>query len=114
VRVGVRVEHLPHGVFVEQHAAELGVPLPQRAPLLGGQLPRLQERAGVQVGVHGGQRDQVRRFHGVEQRGDLAALGQGRVEGLAAAVQRGARGGAGEGEPRRPSSSRSRSGWVGR
>jgi hypothetical protein len=91
VRVGVRVEHLPHTVFVEQHAAELGVPAPQRGPLLGGELTRLQERAGVQVGVHGGQRDQVRRPHGPEQPGDLAALGDGVVEGVAAAVQRGRR-----------------------
>ena len=56
------------------------------------------ERAGLQVGVHRGQGDQVRGVHRGEQRGDLAALGERLVERVAAAVQGGAGGGAGEGE----------------
>lgn len=52
----------------------------------------------MQVGVHRGQRDQVRGVHRGEQRGNLPALGQCLVEGVPAAVQVGAGGGAGQDE----------------
>jgi hypothetical protein len=52
-----------------------------------------------------GSSDQVRHVHRGEQGGDLAALGERGVERVAAAVQRGAGGGPGQGEARRPSSS---------
>jgi hypothetical protein len=49
--------------------------------------------------VYRGQCDQVRRVHGGEQGGDHSALGERRAEGIATAVQGGAGGGAGQGEP---------------
>jgi hypothetical protein len=67
-------------------------------PLLGCELGRFEEFAGVEVGVHRGQGDQVGGVHRGEQCGDLAALGQGLGQGVSAAVQVGAGGGAGEGE----------------
>ena len=98
VGVGVRVEHLPDAELVEQDAAEFGVALAQGRPLLGGELGGFEQRAGLQVGVHRGQRDQVRRVHGGEQGGDLSALVERLVEGIGAAVQGGAGGGAGQRE----------------
>lgn len=98
VGVGVRVEHLPDAVLVEQDAAELGVAVAELPPLLGGELGGFEQRPGVQVGVHRGQRDQVPGVHRGEQCGDLPALGQRLGEGVPAAVEVGAGGGAGEGE----------------
>ena len=60
-----------------QDAAELGVPRAERRPLRGGELGGLEQRAGVQVGVHRGQRDQVAGVHRGEQGRDLAAFVQG-------------------------------------